>query len=518
MRVALYSENMWLYPDLEPCGPRLEHVYLARGGHAGVQVALDGPGGPLSARLDLPDGVSVRWYRMRPVRVERNSAPKIHTTLDHDLVKDFVTRQAPFEVYDLMEPVADPADMALEPGRAVLFLRLCADAGMAPVNFDAAMRLRAGGETAALDIPVTVTAARVPPPAESGFSVNNWLNYDEMARVHGARPGTARWDSVFDAYLDHLLELRSTELKLPSGEPVRGADGRVVDFDFSLCEAVAKRALGRGFEYVLGGFVARFTVWDEPEHYLLWDRGVGVCSIEGYRQLALYFRKLWAMVTRNGWQAHWMQCLVDEPQFPNSMSYRALSAICRKCMPGVVINDPVETTDIPGATDIWCVKQAVFDAHRDTFKQLQALGERLTVYTCGYPAGRWMNRCTDLPLTAGRLVFWLCALEGLEGFLHWGYNSYAGLDPLAHNCYPVGEDDAMPPGNGFIVYPGADGPLDTLRSQIQLLGAEDAALLRQLPPDRVAELVGPLCTGFHDYDPDPARFDEARRELLCSFG
>ena len=223
MRVALYSENMWLYPDLAPCGPRLEHVYLARGGHAGVQVALDRPGGPLSARLDLPDGVSARWYRMRPVRVERNSAPKIHTTLDHDLVKDFVTRQAPFEVYDLMEPIADPADMVLEPGRAVLFLRLCADAGMAPVNFAAAMRLRAGGETVALDIPLTVTAARVPPPAESGFSVNNWLNYDEMARVHGARIGTARWDSVLDAYLDHLLELRGTELKLPSGEPVRGA-------------------------------------------------------------------------------------------------------------------------------------------------------------------------------------------------------------------------------------------------------------------------------------------------------
>ena len=60
-----------------------------------------------------------------------------------------------------------------------------------------------------------------------------------------------------------------------------------------------------------------------------------------------------------------MQCLVDEPQFPNSLSYRALSGIARSRMPGVKIHDPVETTEIGGAIDVWAVKQAVYEKYID---------------------------------------------------------------------------------------------------------------------------------------------------------
>ena len=59
----------------------------------------------------------------------------------------------------------------------------------------------------------------------------------------------------------------------------------------------------------------------------LWDRSVSVASFEGYRQLKLYFEKLWKLVNENGWLGKYMQCLVDEPQFPNSEHYRILSCI-----------------------------------------------------------------------------------------------------------------------------------------------------------------------------------------------
>ncbi len=517
MLTMLVGENTWLYPGEAPEQGLLTAVYLARGGHAGLQIYTDAQGGTARLEAALPEGVSARWYQMRPVRVERNSAPKTLTTLDYDEVRDFVTRRAPFEVYDMMEPIDDPARAALREGRVVLFVRLEASPGARPVRTAARFLLNLNGQTATLEAPLYVTRALIPPARESDFSVNNWLDYDEIARHYRAEPGSERYGELLDAYLRHLLSLRCNHLKLPSGVPVRDGNGRVVDFDFTACEAVARRALELGFRFVCGGFVARFQVWNEPEQYLLWDRGVGVTSMEGYRQLKLYFSRLWPMVTANGWKGRWMQCLVDEPQFANSMSYRALSAICRKCMPGVTINDPVETTDVQGAVDIWCVKQAVFDQYRDKFKALQRMGERLTVYTCGFPAGKWMNRATDLPLLAGRLPFWLCGAEGLEGFLHWGYNSYAGVDPWRHNCYPCEGDNAMPPGNGFIVYPGEDGPLDTLRSQIQLFGSEEAELLRQLPPGRARDLCGRLCRNFEEYDPSEAHFADVRRLLLTAF-
>ena len=98
-----------------------------------------------------------------------------------------------------------------------------------------------------------------------------------------------------------------------------------------------------------------------------------------------------------------MQCLVDEPQFPNSLSYRALSGIARSRMPGVKIHDPVETTEIGGAIDVWAVKQAVYEKYIDTYRALQDIGEEIWLYTCGFPAGKTMNRILDLPLTVSRL-------------------------------------------------------------------------------------------------------------------
>ena len=182
----------------------------------------------------------------------------------------------------------------------------------------------------------------------------------------------------------------------------------------------------KGFSCLYGGFVAHWIHWQDAEIMLLWDRAVDVTSREGYRQLKLYFTGLWELVAQMNWQSQWMQCLVDEPQFANSAAYRILSDICRKCMPGVTIHDPVETYEIGGATDVWCLKQAQFDQYRAIWKELQGMGERLWVYTCGFPAGKVMNRATDLPLLAGRLPFWLCAREGFEGFLHWGDNAWNG--------------------------------------------------------------------------------------------
>lgn len=517
MKAEVYGENTWLYPDEEPSGQSITELYLARGGHTGIQIYTTVHGAEARLETVLPEGVIAQWYQMRPVMVERNSAPDILTTLNYDEVKDYVTRRAPFEVYDLMEEIENPSHAALKDGRVVLFVRLAAAADAKPTQATARFLLTVDGQFTAIELPLFVTHACVPPACESSFSVNNWLDYAEIEQYYHAEAGSERYRELLDAYLRSLLELRSNHLKLPSGKPVLDENGKVVDFDFTACEAVARRALELGFQYIYGGFVARFRVWNEEEQYLLWDRDVGVTSMEGYRQLKIYFTRLWDLVTTNGWQNQWIQCLVDEPQFPNSMSYRALSGICRKCMPGVTINDPVESTDLQGATDVWCVKQAVFDKYRDDFKYLQKLGEHITVYTCGYPAGKWMNRATDLPLLAGRLAFWRCVQEGFEGFLHWGYNAYAHVDPLRHNCYPCGEDNAMPPGNGFIVYPGENGPLYTLRAQVQLFGAEDAELLRQLSAEKAQELCGKVCRSFEEYDPSEANFAGVHRALLTAF-
>lgn len=516
MKLFAFDENTWLYPDTLPEIQKMPSLYLARGGHTAVQILTDVNADKAAMEAELPQGITAEWYQLLPTYVEENSGKNVLTTLNYEEVKDFVTRQAPFTVFDITKPIENPESTELQPGRTAFFIRLYAAQDMVPVEGKAKLVFTVNGEHAELVLPITVTAARVPALKDSNFGIVNWMSPQDICQQHHVEEDSkAFWDQV-DAYMDNQLELRTNHLKLPAGVPVRNSDGKVIDFDFSLCEKMGKRALEKGYAYIYGDFVARFQQWDHAGQYILWDKEIEASSREGYRQMKLYFTKLWSIVVKNGWQDQWMQCLVDEPQFYNSESYRNLSAICRKCMPGVTIHDPVETTDVEGAMDIWCVKQAVYDKYKDSFKNLQELGESLWVYTCGFPAGKWMNRSTDLPLLAGRLPFWMCAKEHFDGFLHWGYNAYNNNDPVRHNCF-TSETRMLPPGDGFIVYPSELGPINSVRSQGQLFGAEDCELLKQLPEEKMQALCAKLCKDFEHYESDPSVFAQVRRELLEAF-
>ena len=248
-----------------------------------------------------------------------------------------------------------------------------------------------------VDVLLKVYKAAVPALGSSVFNMINWLNLKSIAKVHNLEHGSAAFWEAVQRYLENQIDMRNNHIMLPSGIPVRDETGRVVDFNFDDAIRLGNMALKAGFKYIYGGFVARFKEWNQKEHYLLWDRDVSVVTFEAYRQLKLYFEKLWDIVNKNNWKNHYMQCLVDEPQFPNSEHYRILSGICRKFMPGVKINDPVESTDLEGAVDIWVVKQSVYEKHISKYQALQSLGEEIWIYTCGFPAGYVMNRVMDLP-------------------------------------------------------------------------------------------------------------------------
>ncbi len=77
--------------------------------------------------------------------------------------------------------------------------------------------------------------------------------------------------------------------------------------------------------------------------------------------------------------------------------------------------------------------------------------------------------------------------------------------------------NSMPSGNGYIVYPDADGPIDSVRSHLQRMGAEDAELLMQLKEKdsaKAEEIIRKLCRTFDDYTRDGLLIDKVRIELL----
>jgi len=520
MKISVFSENTWIYPDMsieEECAAA--KLDAARGGMACFQVLTDvdaADGAEIEICAGVVPGIKTTVYQFLPVCVDRNSG-KDSLTGPYEDVAEFVTRKAPFYVYDAMREIEN---RRLCGGRLALFVRIEADRQCMSGTKRFSIGIRTAGEQAAVDVEICVHRAEIPALQNARFGMVNWLNVNEICRQHGVSDDDIEFDRLIAAYIDNEVEMRNTQLQLPSGVPLRDENGKVVGFDFSLAARVGNMALARGFQYVMGGFVARFKVWDEPTHYLLWDRDVSVASHEGYRQLKLYFTEAARVMKENGWEGRYMQTLVDEPQFPNSDHYRILSGMCRKFLPGIPIHDPVESTQLDGALEIWDVKQAVYEKYFDEYQALQELGEEMWLYTCGFPAGKMMNRVMDLPLSASRLPMWLCVLYGCKGFLHWGYNVHTD-SPFEVTCYmpdPEHPEIAYPAGNAHIVYPGDHGSMYSVRAQLQRAGAEDAELLMQLADkdaDKAKEIIRSVCRDFSEYTFDGEAIDEARRMLLA---
>jgi hypothetical protein len=104
------------------------------------------------------------------------------------------------------------------------------------------------------------------------------------------------------------------------------------------------------------------------------------------------------------------------------------------------------------------------------------------VYYCCAPTGKWLNRFMDTPLTKVRMSGWLFYRMNARGFLHWGYNYWHMMesetlaDPFTMST--GGAWPSIPHGDPFVVYPGPDGPIDSIRWEVFAESLQDYAILQ----------------------------------------
>jgi hypothetical protein len=104
-----------------------------------------------------------------------------------------------------------------------------------------------------------------------------------------------------------------------------------------------------------------------------------------------------------------------------------------------------------------------------------------TYFCCG-PRGRSLNRLIDTPLAKIRMAGWLFYRFEARGFLHWGYNYWYKrqtrtlIDPYA--CLDGGAWPGWAYGDPFVVYPGVDGPIDSIRWEVFYESMQDYRLLQ----------------------------------------
>ncbi|MCL5996429.1 MAG: DUF4091 domain-containing protein [Chloroflexi bacterium] len=372
-------------------------------------------------------------------------------------------------------------------------------------------------------------------PARQGFPVTHWFYADALCDWYKVEPFEEKFWQVVQPYMVDLVAhgdncqyvpiftpptdgvKRPTQL-LKVTEPAPGQYW----FDFSDVWRWTRLARQCGAQYF--EWTHLFTQWgvqhairvyrrNNDRNSLLWPPETGATS-DTYRNfLSQFLPAFHTFLQLEGLKDKSFFHLSDEPSEQHIDNYRAARALLKELAPWMKVADAL--------SDIHYGREGLTDIPipvTSTAHDYAQAGLPAWVYFCCGPRGRYLNRLMDTPLPKIRMSGWLFYRLRAQGFLHWGYNYWYRsqtqqlIDPFAEQS-----GDAWPGwayGDTFLVYPGADGPVDSLRWEVFGESLQDYALLQALAisPDDV------LLSDLKDYDefPKHAQWLETARQRLLS--
>ncbi|MBO5690212.1 MAG: DUF4091 domain-containing protein [Lentisphaeria bacterium] len=348
-------------------------------------------------------------------------------------------------------------------------------------------------------IAVTIVNARLP---EQKLKVTHWF-YADCIQHHYR---TAAWsekhwqllEKYFRNYAEHQNNLLLTPLWSVPLDILPGVTSRPVcqllevsrrdgvwNFDFSRLErwiVTAQKCGIRNFE-----MVHAFSQWGlkyAPE-IIVDGRPMFGCAVSSrdpeYAGFLRALMKAMLPVLRN----HGLtpeNCyfhISDEPGEADLENYRYASCLFREILEDYPVIDALSSLRF--------FRQGLIERPVPNVDELDDFIRENTAERWVYYAGSWKDnlpgRQFGMPSLRARILGVLLYVYGCDGFLEWGYNFWFGqfnrtwdVDPwVDSNC-----ERSFRSGGAYIVYPGEDGPVDSLRHEVLAEGFRDEMALRQL--------------------------------------
>ncbi|PWU19721.1 MAG: hypothetical protein C5B50_05855 [Verrucomicrobia bacterium] len=139
------------------------------------------------------------------------------------------------------------------------------------------------------------------------------------------------------------------------------------------------------------------------------------------------------------------------------------------------------------------------------------------VYFCCSPHGPWLNRFMDTPLPKIRMSGWLFYHLGAKGFLHWGFNYWHKMEreEIGDPFHDASNADwpGIPYGDPFMIYPGENGPIDSLRWEVFAESLQDYAILQTARIKPEDELLSSL-KSYANFPKSAAWIDGTLKKML----
>ena len=519
---ALTDPLAWLYADSKIAETeRLDEIDVPANGVVDVNILVNGlkPGERLEFEASEKGG---EWYRMRAVPVARNTG--VNGFLEKNPGDNpHVARRAPFEVFDVLEPLTDPAIASANETEGLYFRMQNPPKGVK--SLDIRFCVRQGGEVRKLSLKVNVHNVSLPPVGKDSFKYTNWMDFDSMAVSHGLELWSEEHWKMIEKYV-RLATRGRQNMGLMRAVFEKDANGalRIDKKKFTQFLDIYNRT---GIWYLEGTHLAGFVNgWGSPAFKTAFTTNV-TTTVEGALALSKLAKMFMAEINARGIKDRWFQHVADEPGGKNVPEYRITAGIVRRYMPGIRTVDAVEEPSFAGALDVWCPKVNSFERYHELYDSFRTnFGDRVWCYTCCVPGGKWMNRTMDGELLRPALIPWVSVMWDIDGFLHWGYNRWQlgqkqdpFKEPYPKNWGGSNNGNSLPSGDTHIVYPGTDGPWPSARLEATRAGMEDADLLTMLRRRDKAKadgLVKRIARGFQDYTPSCKLYREVRRDILLA--
>ncbi len=171
--------------------------------------------------------------------------------------------------------------------------------------------------------------------------------------------------------------------------------------------------------------------------------------------------------------------LSDEPDMTNIDSYRAASNAVKELLCDCKIIDALSKVEF--------YDQGLIEHPIPANNHLEPFVERniadLWTYYCVSQREQVPNRFFVFPSARNRIMGILLYKYNIAGFLHWGFNFWYTQYSIEQNIDPFRVTDAgraFGGGDPFLVYPGPDGPIDSLKYEVHYDALQDLRALRLL--------------------------------------
>lgn len=166
----------------------------------------------------------------------------------------------------------------------------------------------------------------------------------------------------------------------------------------------------------------------------------------------------------------------DEPRMEHFEQYKKASCLLEENLQGFPVIDALSDYEFY-RTGV--VKNPIpANDHIDKFLENNVPG--LWTYYCCVQDNEVSNRFFNMPSARNRIIGMQLYKHNISGFLHWGYNFWYSQ----YSKYPIDPfkvtdaGHAFPGGDAFLVYPGKEGPIESIRLEVFYEALQDLRALK----------------------------------------